>query len=51
MVEHLFRTIKRPLGLLKVRYRELAKNTACVYDLCALSNLFRLRHRLLPQVT
>lgn len=38
-------------GFTKVRYRRLTKNTARVYALCALANLFRLRHRMLPQGT
>jgi IS5 family transposase len=45
-VEHPFLVIKRLWGFTKVRYRGLAKNTARVYALCALANLFRLRHRL-----
>jgi IS5 family transposase len=51
MVEHPFHTIKRLWGFTTVRYRGLAKNTARVYALCTLANLFRLRHRLRPQGT
>jgi IS5 family transposase len=38
-VEHPFRVIKRQFGLVKVRFRGLAKNTAHVVTLFALSNL------------
>jgi transposase, IS5 family len=51
MVEHPFHTIKRVWGFTKVRYRGLAKNTARVFALGALANLYRLRHRLVPQGT
>lgn len=37
-VEHPFRVIKRQFGYTKVRYRGLAKNTAQVLTLFALSN-------------
>src|SRR5574340_33617 len=47
-VEHPFRVIKRQFGLLKVRFRGLAKNTAHVITLFALSNLWMARRRLLP---
>jgi len=46
-VEHPFRVIKRQFGLLKVRFRGLAKNTAHVITLFALSNLWMARRRLL----
>ena len=46
-VEHPFRVIKRQFGYLKVRYRGLAKNTAQVFTLFALSNLWMARRRLL----
>ena len=46
-VEHPFRVIKRQFGLLKVRFRGLAKNTAHVITLFALSNLWMSRRRLL----
>ena len=48
-VEHPFRVIKRQFGYVKVRYRGLAKNTAQVLTLFALSNLWMARKRLLPQ--
>ena len=46
-VEHPFRVIKRQFGHLKVRYRGLAKNTAQLVTLFALSNLWMVRKRLL----
>jgi IS5 family transposase len=46
-VEHPFRVIKRQFGLIKVRFRGLAKNTAHVITLFALSNLWMVRRRLL----
>ena len=46
-VEHPFRVIKRQFGHVKVRYRGLAKNTAQLHTLFALSNLWMARHRLL----
>ena len=46
-VEHPFRVIKRQFGLVKVRFRGLAKNTAHVITLFALSNLWMARRRLL----
>jgi IS5 family transposase len=46
-VEHPFRVIKRQFGLMKVRFRGLAKNTAHVITLFALSNLWMARHKLL----
>ena len=49
-VEHPFRVIKRQFGYVKVRYRGLAKNTAQVLTLFALSNLWMARRRLLPQM-
>ena len=49
-VEHPFRVIKRPFGYVNVRYRGLAKNTAQVLTLFALSNLWMARRRLLPQM-
>lgn len=48
-VEHPFHVIKRLWGFAKVRYRGLAKNTARVFALLALANLYRVRHRLMPQ--
>ena len=47
-VEHPFRVIKRQFGYTKVRYRGLAKNTAQVLTLFALSNLWMNRKQLLP---
>lgn len=48
LVEHPFHVIKRLWGFAKVRYRGLAKNTARVFALAALANLYRARGRLLP---
>jgi transposase, IS5 family len=42
-VEHHFRLIKRQFGHVKVRYRGLAKNTAQLHTLFALSNLWMAR--------
>ena len=47
-VEHPFRVIKRQFGYTKVRYRGLAKNTAQVMTLFALSNLWMARRQLMP---
>ena len=47
-VEHPFRVIKRQFGYTKVRYRGLAKNTAQVLTLFALSNLWMKRKLLMP---
>jgi len=46
-VEHPFRVIKRQFGLVKVRFRGLAKNTAHVTTLFALSNLWMVRKQLM----
>ena len=46
-VEHPFRVIKRQFGHLKVRYRGLAKNTAQLITLFALSNIWMVRKTLL----
>lgn len=46
-VEHPFRVIKQQFGHAKVRYRGLAKNTARLTMLFALSNLWMVRKRLL----
>ena len=46
-VEHPFRVIKRQFGHVKVRYRGLAKNTAQLHTLFALSNLWMVRRHLL----
>lgn len=44
--EHAFLVVKHLWGFRKVRYRGLAKNTARVYALFALANLYLMRHRL-----
>ena len=46
-VEHPFRVIKRQFGFTKVRYRGLAKNTAQLVTLFALSNLWMARRALI----
>jgi len=46
-VEHPFRVIKRQFGYVKVRYRGLAKNTAQIMTLFALSNLRMARRPLM----
>jgi IS5 family transposase len=46
-VEHPFRVLKRQFGHVKVRYRGLAKNTAQLHTLFALSNLWMARGQLL----
>jgi IS5 family transposase len=48
-VEHPFRVIKRQFGHVKVRYRGLAKNTAQLHTLFALSNLWMVRRTLLRE--
>jgi IS5 family transposase len=48
-VEHPFRVIKRQFGFIKVRYRGLAKNTAQITTLFALSNLWMVRRSLMVQ--
>ncbi len=45
-VEHPFRVIKRQFDHVKVRYRGLAKNTAQLHTLFALSNLWMVRRHL-----
>ncbi|MGT9829591.1 IS5 family transposase [Pseudomonas aeruginosa] len=45
-VEHPFRVIKRQFGHVKVRYRGLARNTAQLHTLFALSNLWMVRRQL-----
>jgi IS5 family transposase len=45
-VEHPFRVVKRQFGYVKVRYRGLAKNTAQLHTLFALSNLWMVRRSL-----
>ena len=49
-VEHPFRVIKRQFGYVKMRYRGLAKKTAQVLTLFALSNLWLKRKQLMPAV-
>jgi len=49
-VEHPFRVIKRQFGLAKVRFRGLAKNTAHIVTLFALSNLWMARRKLLAMM-
>jgi IS5 family transposase len=46
-VEHPFRVLKRQFGYTKVRYRGLAKNTAQIVTLFALSNLWMVRRQLM----
>jgi IS5 family transposase len=46
--EHVFRVVKKLWGFTKVRYRGLAKNTARLYTLIDLANLYLLRRRLMP---
>jgi len=46
-VEHLFGVIKRVFGFTKVRYRGLAKNAHALFVLCALTNLYMARRRLI----
>ncbi len=46
-VEHPFRVVKRQFGYAKVKYRGLAKNTANLVTLFALSNLWMVRKRLI----
>ena len=50
-VEHPFRVIKRQFGHVKVRYRGLAKITAQLHTLFALSNIWMVRRMLLKQLT
>uniref|UniRef100_UPI0022EBC73F transposase n=2 Tax=Bacteria TaxID=2 RepID=UPI0022EBC73F len=47
-VEHPFRVVKRQFGYTKVRYRGLAKNSAQVLTLFALSNLWMTRRQFVP---
>lgn len=46
-VEHPFRVLKRQFGFTKVRYRGLAKNTAQIQTLFALTNLWMARRHLM----
>ena len=45
--EHPFLTIKRIFGFTKVRYRGIAKNAHRLFVICALANLYMVRHRLM----
>lgn len=49
--EFAFHVVKTRWGFAKVRYRGLVKNTARVYALFALANLYLVRRRLLPRGT
>jgi len=46
--EHTFHVVKNLWGFTKVRYPGLAKNTARLYTMFALANLYLLRRRLMP---
>ena len=46
--EHAFHVIKCLWGFTKVRYRGLAKNTARLFTMFALANLYLVRRRLMP---
>jgi len=46
-VEHPFRVLKLQFGHVKARYRGLAKNTAQLHTLFALSNLWMVRRTLM----
>jgi transposase, IS5 family len=46
-VEHPFLVIKQVFGFVKMRYRGLMKNTSRIHMLCALTNLYMARRRLL----
>lgn len=46
-VEHPFRVIKCQFGFVKVHYRGLKKNTAQLFTLFALSNLWMVRGKLM----
>jgi len=48
-VEHPFRVVKRQFGHVNVRYRGLKKNTAQLFTLFALSNLWMVRDKLLGE--
>lgn len=49
-VEPLFRAIRHQFGYTKVRYRGLAKNTARLFTLSALSNIRRVKKLLMQRV-
>ena len=46
-VEHVFRVMKRQFGYTKVRCRGLAKNTAQIFTLIALTKLYMKRRQLM----
>jgi IS5 family transposase len=46
--EHAFHVVKTLWGFTKVRYRGLAKNTARLFTMFALANLYLVRRRLIP---
>jgi IS5 family transposase len=46
--EHAFHVVKRLWGFTKVRYRGLTKNTARLFAVFALANLYLMRRKLLP---
>ncbi len=46
--EHAFHVVKNLWGFTKVRYRGLAKNTARLFTMFALANLYLVRRRLMP---
>ncbi len=48
-VEHVFRVIKCQFGYRRVRYKGLAKNTAQMFILTALANLYMVRRKLLVE--
>ena len=50
-VKHPFRVIKCQFGYCKARYKGLAKNTAQLVTLFALSNLWMVRKRILQGTT
>jgi IS5 family transposase len=47
--EHAFRVVKRQFGYVKVRYRELTKNTAQLHMLFALANIWMARGKVLTE--
>ena len=47
VAEHPYRVLKRQFGYTKVRYRGIAKNTAQIVTLLALTNLWMVRRQLL----
>jgi IS5 family transposase len=46
-VEHAIGVIKCIFGFTKVRYRGIAKNANRLFVICALANLYMVRHRLM----